>query len=145
MDLPPPGDDAPHTPPAPRGWRPTPLDLQWLVGCHLLGFLAVGIPFWMLDYSAMTLPGSLPLPGLMLVGALSMYLAVSRPIARMLVVLVMAGAIVDAWIVRVAIDLVRDPTTHNLLPFEFVIVGFVSVAWAGGGVLAGRAWVAAGR
>ncbi len=58
--------------------------------------------------------------------------------------LVTASIVGGMWIgnaLLITYDFTKDPTTHNLLPFEFIIIGFAIVPAAAGAFashLAGR-------
>ncbi len=109
----------------------------WLIAAFVAGFFAVGYPFWQIPYNKVSLPNTLYGPGLIVVGlAAAMARALGR--ARLLSVIFVVGAAVPvAVIARVAVETTKDPTSHNLWPFEVVIAAFVGVACSLAGALVG--------
>jgi hypothetical protein len=49
----------------------------------------------------------------------------------------LSGSVVFVVAARIAVDTARDPTSHNLWPFEIVIAGFVGAVAAGLGITIG--------
>jgi|SRR5688572_19257074 len=112
------------------------------VVCAAVACLALGARYWSASYRELNLPSSLIRPELALVVALASWLQFVEPRRRLSTLALLALAPVATVIVRIAADLARDPTSHNLFPFELAIAGFVGAAAAGLGVglgtLAGR-------
>ena len=74
--------------------------------------------------------------GLVVVGVLA---AAARAVgkARFIAVILAVGAAVPAPILaRIAVDTAKDPTSHNLWPFEFIIAAVI-------GVLSSSPWLEA--
>ena len=101
-------------------------------------FFAVGVPYWRMPYSQASLPNSLDGWSLVVILVLA---AVLRFKAAFRQAFVAVGLAVPVTVLaRVVAETARDPTFHNLWPFEIIIaagVGF-SVALAGallGGLL----------
>jgi hypothetical protein len=108
-----------------------------LVVASVVSFFAVGVPYWQVPYAKLSLPDPLYGTGLLLVGVLS---AAARACckARLLAVIFTVGAAVPAAIfVRVVVDAAKDPTSHNLWPFEVIIAAMVGGLCASAGALAG--------
>ena len=58
--------------------------------------------------------------------------------ARLLAVILAVGAAVPAPILaRIAVDTAKDPTSHNLWPFEFIIAAVIGVLRSLAGALVG--------
>jgi hypothetical protein len=117
----------------------------WLASaCSLAGCLAIGFEYWAGAYNQTSLPSGLYTFGLLLVAAAAAVLQVVQPSRWRSTLPILALAPVATVVVRIALDLARDPTTHNLLPFEIVIAGIVggavSLAGSAVGWLAGR-WI----
>ena len=113
--------------------KPRSLGLLW---SFLVGFLVVGVPYWRIPYNKATsaaLTGGAVLIGVV---ALVARVFVEAPFSR--VVLVLAAAVPAAVMARVVVDTSRDPTSHNLWPFEVVIALVVGLAGAIPGTLIGR-------
>ena len=83
-----------------------------LLWSFLVGFLVVGVPYWRIPYNKAT---SAAVMG----GA------------------ILIGAVPAAVMARVVVDTTRDPTSHNLWPFELVIAFLVGLAGTVPGALIG--------
>jgi hypothetical protein len=97
----------------------------WWVPGFAAGFLAVGVPYWLLPYGKVDLPNPLLGAGLLVVivaAALTRFYS-GRPFLQ--VAAVMGSVFPAVVMVRVAVEVSRDPTSHNLWPFEVVIAMFV--------------------
>src|SRR5204862_5659121 len=93
----------------------------WLVATFVISFFAVGFPYWQIPYAKVSLPSTLYGTGLLVVGVGA---AAARAFskARFLMVFFIVGATVPlAVLARVAVETNKDPTSHNLWPFEFII------------------------
>jgi len=109
----------------------------WLVVAFVISFFAVGFPYWQIPYAKVSLPSTLYGTGLVVVGVLA---AAARAIgkARFLTVILAIGAAVPApKLARIAVDTAKDPTSHNLWPFEFIIAAVIGVLCSTAGALAG--------
>ncbi|HSQ51131.1 MAG TPA: hypothetical protein VLL94_07665 [Nitrospiraceae bacterium] len=109
----------------------------WLVAAFMLSFFAVGVPYWQIPYAKVSLPNTLYDMGLLVVGVLA---AAVRALgkARFLAVSLAVGAAVPAPILaRIAVDTVKDPTSHNLWPFEHIIAAVLGVICSSAGTLVG--------
>ena len=114
----------------------TPTCFSQLVA-FLSGFLAVGIPYWAIPYREVGLPNSLFGLGLWVVGISAFLL---RGVARAGLVralVVTSAAVPGAVIARIAVEVVRDPTSHNLWPIEVVLATGVGLFCAGVGLVPG--------
>lgn len=92
-------------------------------------FLVCGLLLWPIPYSQVSLPGN-PSSGLLLLlgGAVGFVAAfLIRPgFAAPWLAVPMGFAL--AVLARVGVETARDPTSHNLWPFEVVILGGVGLA-----------------
>ena len=104
----------------------------WLPG-WAAGFLTVGVPYWAIPYNKVNLPDSVLGAGLLVVIAVAALARayLGRPFWR--IVAVMGSVIPAVVMVRVMVDCSRDPTSHNLWPFEV----FIAVIVGGAAALAG--------
>src|SRR5439155_14171598 len=101
--------------------------------------LSIGVPYWLIPYSKLNLPD-----GVLGIGLAFLFVATvlariysGRSLFRVIAVL---GSVVPAVVMlRVAADVARDPTSHNLWPFELVIALIVGAAVTVGGALLGSA------
>ena len=58
--------------------------------------------------------------------------------ARLLaVILAVGGAVAAPILARVAVDTAKDPTSHNLWPFEFIIAAVLGALCSSAGALVG--------
>jgi hypothetical protein len=108
------------------------------VGARLfVAFFATGIPYWQIPYAKVSLPDSLLGMGLLVV---SVAAALTRAFVkgRLLPVIFVVGAAVPcAVFARVVFDGIRDPTSHNLWPFELVIAIVVGLIASSAGAFIG--------
>lgn len=109
----------------------------WLVAAFVICFFAVGFPYWQIPYAKVSLPSTLYGVGLLVVGVLAAAVrAVGK--ARLLAVILVVGAAVPAPILaRIVVDTARDPSSHNLWPFEFIIAAVIGVLCSSAGALVG--------
>jgi len=108
-----------------------------LVAAFVAGFFGVGYPYWQIPYNKVSLPNTLYGLGLVVVGIAA---AAARALgkARFLAVIFVVGAAVPAAVLaRVAMETTKDPTSHNLWPFEVVIAAIVGLVCSLGGALVG--------
>lgn len=111
-----------------------------VAGSVAAGLLACGLPLWPIPYREVSMPGNPAASLWILLGAMAGLLAghLLRPRVRV-PVLAVTGGFVLAVLVRVAVETARDPTSHNLWPFEVLIVGSIGLVGAAIGV--GVAWL----
>ena len=109
----------------------------WLVAAFVISFFAVGYPYWQIPYAKVSLPSTLYGTGLLVVGVLAAAAgAIGK--ARLLAVILTVGAAVPAPILaRITVDTAKDPTSHNLWPFEFIIAAVIGKLCSTAGALAG--------
>ena len=103
----------------------------------MISFFTVGVPYWQIPYAKVSLPTTLYGMGLVVVGVLA---AAARAVgkARLMAVILGVGAAVPALILaRIAVDTAKDPTSHNLWPFEFIIAAMLGVLCSSAGALVG--------
>jgi hypothetical protein len=111
--------------------------VYWLAAAFVVSFFAVGFPYWQIPYAKVSLPSTLYGPGLLVVGLLA---AAARAFgkARFLTVILAAGAAVPAPILaRIVVDTTKDPTSHNLWPFEVIIAAVIGALCSSAGALVG--------
>jgi hypothetical protein len=85
------------------------------------GFLAVGIPYWMIPYGTINLPNALYGLGLYLVGAVAFLLCLNRIASFGKVTCVIGASVPAAVFARVLVEGIMDPSSHNLWPLEIGI------------------------
>ena len=106
-----------------------------LVWSFLAGFLVVGVPYWRIPYNKAT--SSAVMGGAILIGMVALITRVLIDASFPRVVLVLAAAVPAAVMARVVVDTTRDPTSHNLWPFELVIEFLVGLTGTVPGTLVG--------
>jgi hypothetical protein len=111
--------------------------VYWLAAAFVVSFFAMGFPYWQIPYAKISLPSTLYGTGLFVVGILA---AAARAFgkARLLaVILAIDGAVPAPILARIAVDTAKDPTSHNLWPFEFIIAAVLGVLCSSAGALVG--------
>ena len=109
------------------GWRSA-STWWWVAGATTLVTLVYGTVYWTTPYSDLDI-GSV---------TLAVYAAAALPVVVLralgvapflLSAAVSPAGLVGVVIVRVAVDVSTDPTSHSLWPFEIVIAGVVGAFW----------------
>ena len=109
----------------------------WLPLSVAASFLAVGIPYWWIPYGKVNLPSALLGPGLIVVVISALLLRIYDVAALWRVIWMVGGSVALAVMTRVVVDGVRDPTSHNLWPFEVIIALVVGFACSASGAIVG--------
>jgi hypothetical protein len=109
----------------------------WLVAAFVSSFFAVGFPYWQIPYARVSLPSTLYGTGLLVVGVLAAAASAFGKARLLTVILTVGGAVPAPILARVAVDTAKDPTSHNLWPFEFIIAAVVGVLCSSAGALVG--------
>jgi hypothetical protein len=111
--------------------------VYWLAAAFTVSFFTVGVPYWQIAYSKLSLPDALYGAGLFVVGVLA---AAARAFgkARLVAVIFVVGAAIPAAVLaRVAVETASDPTSHNLWPLEMIIAAVVGMVSSSAGALIG--------
>lgn len=109
----------------------------WLVGAFIVAFLAVGIPYWQVPYSKVSIPDTLMAPGIVVVAIAAAFVRFAGRHGFLASLLVIAFAVPATVLVRVAVETSQDPTSHNLWPFEVFFAWMVGLLASLAGVLLG--------
>lgn len=108
-----------------------------LLVAFLTVFFAVGVPYWQIPYSQVSLPASLQnwsLAVVLIASAAPRWL----PRTPFRPAWLAAGTAVPALVLaRVAFETAIDPTSHNLWPFEVVIAAALGLVVAAAGAVLG--------
>jgi hypothetical protein len=108
-----------------------------LITCAIC-FFAVGIPFWIVPYYQVNLPTSLSDISLLVV-ALAAFLVRHRKAIDFWMGASFVGMTVPGVVmIRIIVETTKDPTSHNLWPFEVIIAAFFGYAYALAGTIAGH-------
>ena len=110
-----------------------------------LGFaiavIGVGFKYWQLPYAHISLPDALYGPGLVAVGVVAMLLRAFGTGRFLGLWLWMAASVPLAVALRVAMDVARDASTHNLWPLELAIAAGLGLGAAFIGCVIGSAFL----
>ena len=110
---------------------------HWLRVAYLLGFLAAGIPYWLIPYHQVNLPSALISPGLLVVVLAALILRAMSVASFWKVVRILGTTLAAAVLARVIVEGMRDPSSHNLWPFEILIALLLGFACSVAGAMAG--------
>ena len=120
---------------------------RWRRTAFLLSFFCVGIPYWLIPYQQVNLPAALMSAGLAVVVLAALCLRAFSITPFWKTVRLLGWSPAAAVIARVLVEGIRDPSSHNLWPFEVIIallLGFAcSLTGAALGSLA--AWLLGNR
>ena len=109
----------------------------WLTAGFAAALFLTGIPYWRLPYNADFFSDPMMLAGFVGLAVVSAVLAASGVARPGKVFWVMLGAFPVAVMIRVIVDTAKDPTDHNLWPFELVFAAVISLVAVVPGLLAG--------
>jgi hypothetical protein len=107
----------------------------WLLMATLVGFIAAGIPFWTAPYNKQNLQ-HLAI-GLIVVGVCALLVSATASARFWKTVCFLGLTVPAANCSRIAADVMRDPTSHNLWPLELIIAVVVGFGTALIGAAAG--------
>lgn len=119
----------------------------WLLPAFATAFFLIGIPFWDIPYSQVSVPNSLVAPRLISLVALTVILTVFEVASLRRILVVMSLCLPVVVYARVEVETGRDPTSHNLWPFEVVFALFLGVICVLPAVLIGKLalrWISKG-
>lgn len=111
---------------------------SWLRAAFILSFLSAGIPYWLIPYRHVDLPSALIGPGLLVIGMAALLLQAATAARFWKTVRTLGWALAAAVLARVIVEGLRDPSSHNLWPFELIIALLLGFACALAGALLGH-------
>ena len=114
-----------------------PIKPNWLLVAFMLSFFAVGIPYWLIPYNKVSLPSTLMGPALLAVPFVALMIRAYGGASFWSAVNIVGASVPAAVFARVIVDGLKDPSSHNLWPFEVIIALFVGFPCALAGALAG--------
>lgn len=111
---------------------------DWLKTAFLISFFAVGLPYWVVPYNQVNLPSTLIGPELIVIAvvALALQAKAIRPFWK--TVKTIGSAPAAAVLARVIVEGLRDPSSHNLWPFEIIIAMALGFACSLAGAVIGN-------
>lgn len=111
----------------------------WLILslAFLTTFLTVGIPYWHIPYSQLSLPTSIYGFGLLLIFIMPIILRCASHASLSQSIMIVGCSVPAMALVRVTMDLFQDPTSHNLWPFEIIIATGLGLGIAFAGTVLG--------
>ena len=110
---------------------------MWLSMGFLAGLCSVGIPYWSTPYGRLSLPGALIAPGMLVVVLVPFLLRLLHKAESWKAAVTMGAVMPVAVLLRVAVDVLKDPASHNLWPIELGIAGVLGTACVLAGSVAG--------
>lgn len=110
----------------------------WHRAAFVLSFLSAGIPYWLIPYNRVNLPSALIGPGLIVIIAAALLLQAAAVAPFWKTVRMLGWSLAAAVLARVLVEGLRDPSSHNLWPFEVVIAMLLGFACSLAGAALGR-------
>ncbi|WP_257303622.1 hypothetical protein [Geothrix campi] len=101
-------------------------------------FLAVGLPWWMAPYNRFSFSHPLSILGFLVFVCLATWAAGGTSLGLRRATLAVGAAVPCAVMARVVVDVAKDPTSHNLWPFEVILMGVMGFGIAFVAGLLGR-------
>ncbi len=108
-----------------------------LVIAFVIAFFVIGVPYWQIPYAKLALPHSIIHLGLLVPFVAAAVVRAFFRVSFSRSVLVVGLAVPCAVLLRVAVGVFVDRTSHNLWPFELILAGGVGLGVALGGALLG--------
>jgi sugar phosphate permease len=117
----------------------------WVMLAFAVVVLAAGFPYWRIPYDELNRGHFAILPGALLLGFLTFILVVTKLAPARRTAYAMLCCVPVIVCISIAKDTARDPTSHNLWPFEFVFAAIAGAAVVMPAMLLGLAlrWVMA--
>lgn len=110
----------------------------WVSTAFITCVLAIGICYWTIPYSLLTLPDALGGAGLFAIGMAAFMLCVYGVARFWTITFVLAASVPAAVCARVVVDGFKYPASHNLWPLEVMIAMGLGLLCALPGSLAGN-------
>ena len=100
--------------------------------------MLTGTPMWVVDYGQYANNYRIPFSGVIIAAVCAYILAYNTVHKKSKLTLYVIAAHQLAFLIKVYIDCLEDPTNHNLLPFEMLILLVLDAICCLGLVLLGR-------
>ena len=104
------------------------LGFVWVLLAFTAVVLSAGIPYWRVPYDELNRGHFAVLPGALLLGVLTLALVVTEAAPAKWIAVTMLCSVPFIVCVSVAKDTARDPTSHNLWPFELIFAVIAGAA-----------------
>ncbi len=103
----------------------------------IASFFAIGLPYWLIPYSQVGLPNDIWGWGLVVVAIIAFLCRAFAATSFWRTTLVVGAAVPAAVFARVVVEVLQDPTSHNLWPLELILSAVPGLLAAGAGALVG--------
>ena len=100
-------------------------------------FFAIGIPYWLVPYSQLSLPNAVMGPGLAVIFLLALFQRMYAVAPFWKVTWALGGSVALVIIARVIVDAMRVPIFHSRWAFEVIIALLTGCACSATGAIAG--------
>ncbi len=101
------------------------INVKWLL---LISVITAGAPIWFISYHTFTPNRILMISAILTVLLALLFSFLTKQQGKKIVYTIASGFII-ATIIKIIIDSIADPSSHNLLPFEIIyytIIAFVA-------------------
>ncbi|MES2372607.1 MAG: hypothetical protein V4557_08510 [Bacteroidota bacterium] len=100
--------------------------------------LITGLPLWLTSYQELTAGNIIKVSGALSI-AITWVAGVLPGKQYLKIVSAVSGGFFMAYVIKIIIDLINNPTDHNLWPFELVIIAFIIICVTSAGIA--LAWI----
>ena len=104
----------------------------------LVSVLITGLPLWLSTYQELSAGRIIWVSGVLAL-IITWIASVLSGNKYLRIVLTVQGGFFIAYIIKIVEDLAHNPTDHNLLPFELIFVGLISICTTFSGIA--LAWI----
>lgn len=104
----------------------------------LVSVLITGLPLWLSTYQELSAGRIIWVSGVLAL-IITWIASVLSGNKYLRIVLTVQGGFFIAYIIKIVEDLAHNPTDHNLLPFELIFVGLISICTTFAGIA--LAWI----
>ena len=109
------------------------ISIKWL---FLIAVITAGGPIWFISYDSFTTKRVILISGILTVVLALLSSLLTNEQNKKIIYTIVSGFIV-ATIIKIIIDSISDPSSHNLLPFEIIYYMVIAFLSAGIGVSVG--------
>lgn len=98
------------------------INIKWLL---LLSVLTAGVPIWFTSYHTFTNTKIIRVSAILTL-LLALLFSLLTNDQNKKIFFILAAGFVSATIIKIIIDSISDPSTHNLLPFEIIYYAIIA-------------------